>query len=143
MIEARLHQISQAIVDLLNLHLIPRIEKRYRDKNIKSVEERAFFYKMVGDYNRYASESASSAESIARLVGFKQGALSSYGKALQLCQRSESGMKPYNAVILGLALNFSVFHYEIMGDAKSACTIAKYSLENAMEAIDECTEDEF
>ena len=40
--------------------VLPRVEKRYRDLNIKNMEERTFFYKMVGDYNRYASESASS-----------------------------------------------------------------------------------
>ena len=41
-------------------HTIPKVEKRIRDKKISSVEERAFFYKMVGDYNRYASESCQS-----------------------------------------------------------------------------------
>ena len=63
-IEARLHKNCQDIIDCLSQHVIPRVEKRYRDKNITSVEERAFFYKMVGDYNRYASESASSADSL-------------------------------------------------------------------------------
>jgi len=46
-------------------------------------------------------------------------------------------------VRLGLALNFSVFYYEIMGDAKKACTIAKDALESAIEVIDECTEENF
>lgn len=82
------------------------------------MEERAFFYKMIGDYNRYASESASSPESIDRLVQFKEGALQAYNKSLSLCSRKDSGIQPYNSVRLGLALNFSVFHYEIMGNAK-------------------------
>ena len=38
-------------------------------------------------------------------------------------------MLPYNPVKLGLALNFSVFHYEIMGDAKQACNIASEALQ--------------
>ena len=63
MIEQRLHKNCQEIIDLLSQHVIPRVEKRYRDKKVKSVEERAFFYKMIGDYNRYASESASSVDS--------------------------------------------------------------------------------
>ena len=70
-IETRLHKNCQEIIDLLSQHVIPRVEKRYRDKNVKSVEERAFFYKMIGDYNRYASESASSDESKERLPAFK------------------------------------------------------------------------
>jgi len=107
------------------------------------VEERAFFYKMVGDYNRYASESASSQGSKERLPAFKQGALDAYKKSLQLCNRPDSGIKPYNAVRLGLALNFSVFYYEIMGDAKKACGIAKEALQTAIEQIDECSEDLF
>ena len=81
-IETRLHKNCQEIVDLLSEHVIPRVEKRYRDKNVRSVEERAFFYKMIGDYNRYASESASSEDSKQRLRGFKQGALDAYQKSL-------------------------------------------------------------
>ena len=142
-IEARLHKNCQEIIDLLSQHVIPRVEKRYRDKNVKSVEERAFFYKMIGDYNRYASESASSDESKERLPAFKQGALDAYQKSLQLCSRKDSGILPFNSVRLGLALNFSVFYYEIMGDAKQACTIAKEALESAIEVIDECPEENF
>ena len=53
------------------------------------------------------------------------------------------GLKPYNTVKLGLALNFSVFHYEVMGDPQKACIIAKGALEDALEAIDECSEETF
>ena len=41
---------------------------------------------------------------------------------MEICNK---GLKPYNSVTLGLALNFSVFHYEVMGDARKACEIAK------------------
>ena len=81
-VEARLHRNCQDIIDLLSEHVIPRVEKRYRDKHVKSVEERAFFYKMIGDYNRYASESASSDDSKERLPSFKMGALDAYQKSL-------------------------------------------------------------
>lgn len=52
-------------------------------------------------------------------------------------------MKPYNPVLLGLALNFSVFYYEIVGNPKQACIIAKDALTGAYAAIDECSEDLF
>ena len=107
------------------------------------MEERVFFYKMVGDYNRYASESASSDDTQKRLPGFKTGALESYSKALQLCKRQDSGIEPHNPVRLGLALNFSVFHYEIMQDAKSASMIARDALESAVDNLDQCDEDKF
>ena len=142
-IENRLHANCTQIVDLLQNHVLPRVEKRYRDKNVKSVEERAFFYKMIGDYNRYASESCSSDQSKERLPGFKQGALDAYSKSLELCSRKDCGIKPYNSVKLGLALNFSVFYYEIMSDAKRACEIAKDALESAIEVIDDCSEENF
>ena len=87
MIETRLHRNCQSIVEVLSSCVIPRVEKRYRDLGIKNMEERTFFYKMVGDYNRYASESASSPEALDRLRGFKEGALDAYSKALQLCKR--------------------------------------------------------
>jgi 14-3-3 protein epsilon len=98
---------------------------------------------MVGDYNRYASESCQAVvDSAKRLHQFKQGALKSYGKALDLCSRGpECGITPYNPVKLGLALNFSVFYFEIMGDANKACDIARACLKNALESINECPED--
>jgi len=77
---------------------------------------------MVGDYFRYASEAVSSQASQERLPKFKKGALESYKKAMDICKR---GLKPYNTVCLGLALNFSVFYYEVMKDPRKACEIAK------------------
>lgn len=59
---------------------------------------------------------------------------------MELCKQ---GLKPYNQVVLGLALNFSVFHYEVMGDPVKACEIAKRCLEDAFEVIDECAEEHF
>jgi len=46
-------------------------------------------------------------------------------------------------VRLGLALNFSVFQYEVMKDPKRACLIASEALDAAIEVIDECTEENF
>ena len=95
---------------------------------------------MVGDYYRYASEAISSKASADRLPKFKKGALEAYKKSMEFCRK---GLKPYNSVSLGLALNFSVFYYEVMGDPRKACDIAKHSLEEALEQIDECSEENF
>lgn len=67
--------------------------------------------------------------------------MEAYSKSMELCRSGV--LKPYNSVCLGLALNFSVFHYEVMGNPLKACEIAKQSLEEAIEVIDECTEENF
>ena len=110
---------------MVNGTVLPRLAQSSGEpQTAKAVEERAFFYKMAGDYYRYASEAASSqASREQRLPRFKNGALEAYGKAMELCRRGI--LKPYNSVCLGLALNFSVFHYEVMGDPLRACEIAK------------------
>jgi 14-3-3 protein epsilon len=46
-------------------------------------------------------------------------------------------------VKLGLALNFSVFYFEIMGDANKACEIARAALKAANSQFKDCPEDIF
>ena len=68
--------------------------------------------------------------------------MKAYGKALDLCNRGpECGIKSYNPVKLGLALNFSVFYFEIMGDANKACEIARVTLKAALNEMSECPEE--
>lgn len=59
---------------------------------------------MVGDYYRYIAETAQGE----KLEQVKQAALASYNEASKL------ELPPCNPIKLGLALNFSVFHYEVM-----------------------------
>ena len=60
-IEERLHKNCEEIVDLIRNNAIPRVEKHLeKDKSSQAYEEKAFFYKMIGDYYRYASEAVSS-----------------------------------------------------------------------------------
>ena len=69
-------------------------------------ESRAFFLKMVGDYYRYMAESAQGDV----LNKARDGALQHYREAETAAQT----LNPCNPIKLGLALNFSVFHYEVM-----------------------------
>jgi hypothetical protein len=75
---------------------------------------------MIGDYYRYMAESAQGD----KLVQGREGALQHYkeaevaGKELPAC----------NPIKLGLALNFSVFYYEVMQDNKQACVLAETAL---------------
>ena len=44
---------------------------------------------------------------------------------------------------LGLALNFSVFYYEIMNDQEKATNMAKKTFDEAISNLDEMKEDEY
>jgi len=52
-------------------------------------------------------------------------------------------LPPCNPIKLGLALNFSVFHYEVMKNHKAAIELADKALQDALEKIDELEEDDF
>jgi len=62
---------------------------------------------MIGDYYRYVAENASP-ESLPTL---REGALQHYDKAMEVATKSLGACNP---IRLGLALNFSVFHFEVM-----------------------------
>jgi 14-3-3 protein beta/theta/zeta len=58
-------------------------------------------------------------------------------------EASGIALPPCNPIKLGLALNFSVFHYEVMKDHKQACTLADEALQAALDKIDDLGEEDF
>ena len=108
------------------------INTKVLNKDCES-EAKAFFVKMVGDYYRYIAENAKEA----KLDEVRNAALKAYEEA------NEISLPPCNPIKLGLALNFSVFHYEVMKNHKEACDIADKSLQEALDKIDELEEDDF
>ena len=58
-------------------------------------------------------------------------------------QANDITLPPCNPVKLGLALNFSVFYYEVMKEPKEAWSIANKALQEALDKIDELEEDDF
>ena len=96
-------------------------------------EPKAFFVKMVGDYYRYIAENAKDA----KFEEVKQKALEAYNEANGL------DLPACNPIKLGLALNFSVFHYEVMKNHSEACRLADAALGEALDKIDELEEDDF
>ena len=69
---------------------------------------------MKGDYYRYISENARDL----KLDDVKQKALTAYQEADQI------ELQACNPIKLGLDLNFSVFHYEVMKNHAKACELA-------------------
>lgn len=74
---------------------------------------------MKGDYYRYMAEVAPEGEDRTTAV---EGAEKAYENALGVARENLGASDP---VRLGLALNSSVFQYEIMNNPEAACKLAK------------------
>eukprot|EP00347_Sterkiella_histriomuscorum_P003614 403363612 len=119
-IEEELTRVCQDILALLEQHLIPKCLQE---------EAQVFFQKMKGDYYRYIAEYAVAEKRNAAA----QKALSSYQEAHEIAQKSLQTTHP---VKLGLALNFSVFYYEIMQNPEKACKMARDAFDEAIADLD-------
>ena len=73
---------------------------------------------MKGDYYRYLAEVAVG-DARAAVLDDSQKA---YQEAFEI---AKSKMQPTHPIRLGLALNFSVFYYEILNSPEKACQLAK------------------
>ena len=104
--------------------------------NAPNDESKAFFLKMIGDYCRYIAESAKGD----RLEKTKTDALAAYTEAVSLGEKS---LNACNSIRLGLALNFSVFYYEVMQDVRKACELGDKALQDALDRLDDCDEETF
>nr|BAH29713.1 14-3-3 protein [Dicyema japonicum]BAJ09728.1 14-3-3 protein [Dicyema japonicum] len=83
--------------------------------HMSSLEVKVFAHKMKGDYNRYAAEVLVSSE---KYVEISRNA---YTDAEELAKN----LSPQHTLRLGLALNSSVFYYEIMNNSMKAMQVAK------------------
>ena len=89
---------------------------------------------MIADYYRYTAETATGS----KLAEVVENARKYYEQATSAAK----SLKPYNSNKLGLALNFSVFHYELKNDSAKACIIAEEALNSARDEIDSMDNDE-
>jgi len=71
-------------------------------------------------------------------------ALQSYEEAMTASAGGEKrSLKCTNAILLGLALNFSVFYYEILDDKSKACELAQRYFDDAITQLDSLEGDEY
>ncbi|XP_029602828.1 14-3-3 protein beta/alpha-A [Salmo trutta] len=56
---------------------------------------------------------------------------------------SKKDMQPTHPIRLGLALNFSVFYYEILNSPEQACKLAKTAFDDAIAELDSLSEDSY
>lgn len=66
--------------------------------------------------------------------------LSSYKEAYDLAAQT---LQPTHPIRLGVALNFSVFYYEIANSADRACKMAKQAFDDAIAELDNLSEESY
>ncbi|KAH0840229.1 14-3-3 protein [Lanmaoa asiatica] len=121
-IESELAKICEDIQGVLNKRLIST-----------SGESKVFYHKMIGDYHRYLAEFA--ADDKHRDSSSK--ALTAYQEASDL---AITDLSPTHPIRLGLALNFSVFYYEMLNSPDRACDLAKQAFDDAVAEVDTLSE---
>ncbi|KAE8156211.1 14-3-3 domain-containing protein [Aspergillus tamarii] len=126
-IENELTMICKDILDIIDTHLIPFA---------KSVEAKVFYHKMSGDYHKYLTEFAAGL----RRKDFAQKSLKAYEAATEVAQVD---LPPTHPIRLGLALNFSVFYYEILNAPDRACHLAKKAFDDAIAELHTLTEESY
>ncbi|CAD6571528.1 MAG: 14-3-3 protein [Alectoria sarmentosa] len=126
-IEAELAKICEDILEVLDEHLI---------KSAQSGESKVFYHKMKGDYHRYLAEFALGDK---RKISADKS-LEAYKAATEV---ATTDLAPTHPIRLGLALNFSVFYYEILNSPDQACHLAKQAFDDAIAELDTLSEESY
>ncbi|KAG2705037.1 hypothetical protein I3843_05G032100 [Carya illinoinensis] len=126
-IESELSSICGGILNLLDSNLVP---------SASTGESKVFYLKMRGDYQRYLAEFKTGNDR----KEAAESTLTAY-KAAQDIANSE--LAPTHPIRLGLALNFSVFYYEILNSPDRACGLAKQAFDEAIAELDTLGEDSY
>jgi len=126
-IEKELREICGDVLSLLDKYLIPKAS---------NAESKVFYLKMKGDYYRYLAEVATGDDRTSVLEDSQKA----YQEAFEI---AKSKMQPTHPIRLGLALNFSVFYYEILNSPEKACQLAKQAFDDAIAELDTLNEDSY
>ncbi|CAN4124575.1 unnamed protein product [Withania somnifera] len=126
-VEEELSKICSDILEIIDKHLIP---------SVGTGEAIVFYYKMKGDYYRYLAEFKTDSE---RKEASEQS-LKGYEAATAIATTDLSSTHP---IRLGLALNFSVFYYEIINSPERACHLAKQAFDEAIAELDTLSEESY
>lgn len=126
-VESELSTICADIMTVIDEHLVPACT---------GAESTVFYYKMKGDYYRYLAEFKFGNE--------KNEVANQSLKAYETASTTaEKELSPTHPIRLGLALNFSVFYYEIMNSPERACHLAKQAFDEAISELDSLNEESY
>lgn len=137
-IEGELQTICKEVLSLLDEFLIPnsQTEKNKDDeRGTKGRESLVFYLKMKGDYYRYLAEVKGEGSD----TDVTSQAEDAYKQATEEAQTLQST----HPIRLGLALNFSVFYYEILNNPDEACKLAKKAFDESIAELDTLKEDSY
>ncbi|XP_022976667.1 14-3-3-like protein A [Cucurbita maxima] len=126
-IETELSNICDGILNLLDSRLIP---------SAASGDSKVFYLKMKGDYHRYLAEFKTGA----KRKESAESTLTAYKSAQDI---ANAELSPTHPIRLGLALNFSVFYYEILNSPDRACSLAKQAFDEAIAELDTLGEESY
>ncbi|PWA24406.1 hypothetical protein CCH79_00011887, partial [Gambusia affinis] len=141
-VENELKSICNDILDVLDKHLILAAT---------TGESKVFYYKIrfllapltrclsrsrKGDYHRYLAEFATGNDR----KEAAENSLVAYKAASDIAMIE---LPPTHPIRLGLALNFSVFYYEILNSPDRACRLAKEAFDNAIAELDTLSEESY
>jgi len=126
-VENELQGICDAIIALLTDTLIPKAGE--------DAESKVFYCKMKGDYYRYIAEFTNDAK--------KTDASNNAKVAYDGAMEAANGLAVTHPIRLGLALNFSVFHYEVLNSPQTACDMARKAFEDAIAELDNVSEESY
>jgi len=125
-VEKELTEICNDILEVLEKNLL---------EHAKTAESKVFYFKMKGDYYRYLAESTTGEPR----TQAADKALAAY----KMASDTALNLLPTNPIRLGLALNFSVFYYEILNSPDNAIQLAKQAFDDAIEKLENLTDESY
>ena len=120
-IEKELNDICNEVQMVIDKYLVP---------NATDSETKVFFLKLKGDYYRYKCEFATEKD----FDDACSKAEKVYKEAYDIANKD---IPISSSTRLGLALNYSVFFYEIKGLKEEACIIAKNAFDESLKVLDD------
>lgn len=125
-IENEVEKICEDVTALLDKHLIPKAS---------NPETEVFYCKMKGDYHRYFAECVS---------GEKNKKAAEKGQeAYKKATEKAEALPTTHPSRLGLALNYSVFYYEILNSSEMACKLAKTAFDAAIGDLEHLEDEQY
>jgi 14-3-3 protein epsilon len=90
----------------------------------------------MGDYHRYLAEFLTGETR-------KESATQAHEAYKAATDVAQTELAPTHPIRLGLALNFSVFYYEILNSPDRACHLAKQAFDDAIAELDTLSEESY
>merc|ERR1712060_614016 len=119
--------LCDSILGLLDGHLIGKAA---------TGESKVFYQKMKADYYRYIAEFRDGDK--------KKAAAESARKAYEEAHKvATAELQVTHPIRLGLALNYSVFLYEVLSNPDDACKMARTAFEDAIAELDNVAEESY